>query len=316
MEELQKLADTLELNKLLPDKPDARLIALQHWYPRIWDEWAMGRDGATPDNLSSLSDELSFPDVKDTVTFNLVKPNFIAERFSETPRFANEIYPKFYGLGEDFLADVLPYDHGQEVLLAAGGDFLFLGDEFRIGRTGLIHLIKWNQRARWRLPLAEDVFFAWLKDKGFAAELSPCGRLAKQMYSHLGGWLSVLANEALLALFERMSKGGDEGKGLPLGAVKNELKSIGSGMPALYQSLVNRGVFQLGYKKRYARIADAGPGTGWQNSLLILSARFAIDRLMQLVPWTVPTREPGTSRPRVRLALVTLRTEVTQCCLL
>jgi hypothetical protein len=98
------------------------------------------------------------------------------------------------------------------------------------------------------MPLAEDIFFAWLRDKGFAAELSPCGRLAKQVYSQLGGWLSVLTNEPLLALFERMNKGGDDGEGRPLGAVKNELKSIGSPMSTLYQSLVNRGVFQLGYK--------------------------------------------------------------------
>jgi hypothetical protein len=177
-----------------------------------------------------------------------VRPSFVHETPSETPRFANEIYPKFYGLGESILADVLPYDHGNEVLRATGGVSCFPRDELRIGRTGLIHLIKWKRRARWKLPPAEDVFFAWLRDKGFAAELSPCGRLAKQMYTQLDGWLSVLTNEPLLALFERMNRGGDDGKGLPLGEVKSRLKSIGSPVPDLYRSLVRRGVFQLGYK--------------------------------------------------------------------
>jgi hypothetical protein len=143
---------------------------------------------------------------------------------------------------------VLPYDHGPEVLRVAGGGRLFLPDEFRIARTGLIHLIKWRQRARWKLPLAEDVFFAWLRDKGFVAELSTCGRLAKQMHSQLAGWTNVLTNEPMLALFDKMTKGGEEGRGASLGEVKNTLRGIGRSGNRLYESLVERNVFQLGYK--------------------------------------------------------------------
>lgn len=248
MGELEEFAKRLEVDKLIPDTPDARSLYLQHWYPRIWDEWAMGKDGATPDNVSSRTEEFSFSDVKDTVTLNLVSPDFVADTLNDTSRFANEIYPKFYGNGENILADVLPYDHGNEVLRVAGGS-IFLRDEYRIGRTGLIHLIKWKYRfSRWKLPFAEDVFFAWLQDKGFIAELSTCGRLARQMHSQLRGWLSVLTNEPLLAMFERMNKGGDDGKGLPLGGVKNELKRIAVPGADLYRSLVERGLFQLGYK--------------------------------------------------------------------
>jgi hypothetical protein len=145
---------------------------------------------------------------------------------------------------------VLPYDHGPEVLRIAGGGYHFLRDEFRIARTGLIHLIKWRQHSRWKLPLAEDVFFAWLRDKGFVAELSTCGRLAKQMHSQLAGWTNVLTDEPLLALFDKMTKGGEEGKGFSLGEVKNTLRSIGSNGNRLYESLVERNVFQLGYKTR------------------------------------------------------------------
>jgi hypothetical protein len=64
------------------------------------------------------------------------------------PTFAYPCRQLAEGVGEDILADVLPYDHGQEVLRAAGGDFLFLPDESRIGRTGLIRLVKRKQRAR------------------------------------------------------------------------------------------------------------------------------------------------------------------------
>jgi hypothetical protein len=103
---------------------------------------------------------------------------------TDIARYANEVYPRFYGEGGDLLADVLPYDHG--VLRAAGGVFYHDRDEFRIGRSGPVHLIKSLRRTRWKLPLAEDVFFAWLADKRFEAELSTCGRLAKRLRAVAG----------------------------------------------------------------------------------------------------------------------------------
>jgi hypothetical protein len=247
MPELQSLANALDPTTIIPGKPEAQVLALQHWYPRIWDEWAMGRDNATPDNISSSTADYSFSEVPETVSFDFVKPKFVGETFGDSPQYANEIYPKFYGHGKDILADVLPYDHGEEVLRVAGGIFASSPDEIRIGKTGAVHLVRWKRNMQWKLPLAEDVFFAWLKDKGFDAELSTCGRLAKQMYSQLGGWRSVLTNEPLLALFDSMTKGGEDGKGALLGEVKSRIRTIG-GNGGLYQSLVERNVFQLGYK--------------------------------------------------------------------
>jgi hypothetical protein len=190
MPELEAFAESLEGKKLFPERPDAHALSLQHWYPRIWDEWAMGKDHATPDAIVSLSADNSFPEVGDTVSFEFIKPKFLEDSWNDTPRFANELHPRFYGHGERILADVLPYDHGDEVLrVVVGGAFLSV-DEFRIGRSGPVHLVRWKSRARWTPPLAEEVFFAWLLDKGFNAELSTCGRLAKQMFSQLGGWIT------------------------------------------------------------------------------------------------------------------------------
>ncbi len=240
MPELERLAKALELQKLIPDKPNARLIGLQHWYPRIWDEWAIGKDGARPANVYSEEESLSFPDTDGSVRFNVVKPPFAADFASDSPRYANEIYPKFYGEADKLLADVMPYDHGENVLRLAGGSGSI--DEIRIGRTGLIHLVQWRNRYYWKVPLGEEVFFAWLKDKGFEPQLSTCGRLAKEIHSQLQGWLAPLTNETFVDLLEKMNRGGEEGKGLPLGQVKNVLQGN------LYRSLVARGVFKLGYK--------------------------------------------------------------------
>jgi hypothetical protein len=243
--ELENLAKALDLATLIPGNPTARVLSLQHWFPRVWDEWAMGKDGAIPDDISCQIEEYTFQDAQANLSFNLVKPSFVFDTFSRTPRYANEIYPKFYGEGDSILADVLPYDHGSEVLRVVGG--LSLDDEFRIGHAGLVNLVTWRSRTRWKLPIAEEVFFAWLKDKGLDAELSPCGRVAKQIHSQLGGWTNVLTNEALISLLEQMNKGGEGAKGAPLGHVKNTLKGLGSS-GRLYRSLVEHGVFQLGYK--------------------------------------------------------------------
>jgi hypothetical protein len=40
----------------------------------------MGKDSATPDNITSLTKEFSFPDVGESVSFDLVTPEFIDER--------------------------------------------------------------------------------------------------------------------------------------------------------------------------------------------------------------------------------------------
>jgi hypothetical protein len=277
MSELQDLAKSLNVEKLFDAKVDFRALTLQHWYPRIWDEWAMGKDGATPDNVSCSEHTVAFSDTEGTVSFDLLKPEFVDDVPLGGPRYANEIYPKFYGAKENIRADVLPYDHGQAVLRAAGG-WMSLRDELRIGRTGLVHLVSWNRRVNWKIPLAEEIFFAWLQDKGFDAKLSTCGILAKEVYSQLGGWLYPLTHERVLKLVERMNKGdeGDEdagarrhqprrsskpparavgeqrerrvpSKGMPLGAVRKELKKADP-TGNLYRSLVEKRVFQLGYR--------------------------------------------------------------------
>ena len=245
MSELEAFAKALDLSTLIPANPAARALSLQHWYPRVWDEWAMGKDGAIPDDIFCEVDEKSLQDTQGDFSFDLLQPDFVVDRVSNGARYANEIYPKFYGHMDPILADVLPYDHGQQVLHAVGGPFL--GDEFRIGRTGIVSLVTWRTRTHWKLPVAEDVFFAWLKDKSFEVDLSTCGRLAKQIHSQLRGWTSILTNEPLIALLEQMNKGGDEGKGAQLGHVKNALKAIDSS-GRMYRSLVEHGVFQLGYK--------------------------------------------------------------------
>jgi hypothetical protein len=62
-------------------------------------------------------------------------------------------------------------------------------------------------------------------------------------------WLARCSHKrTLVGVVRTNEQGRRRWQGASVGAVKNELKSISSLMPTLYQSLVNRGVFQLGYK--------------------------------------------------------------------
>ncbi len=245
MPELEAYVKAADLISHLPAELRTGAIGLQHWYPRAWDEWASVRDSASPDQLVSKSEEFEFRDTDGAVSFNTVEPPFEIVRFNAA-KFANDISLKFYGENEKSLADILPYDHGKEVLRAAGGPMPFR-DDLRIGRSGLVHLASWRSRIHLSVPLGEDIFFAWLRDKGFQPELSTCGLLAKRVNAQLKGWLSVLGQEKLLQLLDRMNRGGEEGKGAEVGVVKTALEAIDS-HNELYRRLSERGIFQLGFK--------------------------------------------------------------------
>lgn len=259
MSELDAFARSLDLLSVFEDGVPMHALSLQHSYPRIWDEWAIGKDGAAPDNLSCTSETVSFPDTDSSVSFSLVAPDFRTDSPMEGPRYANEIFPKFYGAREDLRAEVLPYDHGDRVLRVAGGP-ASMRDELRIGRTGLVYLVDRKSYVSWDMPLAQDILFAWLADKGYASKLSSCGLLAKEIHTQLRGWPSALTDERVLKLLEDMSKGDEDGRGLPLGEVRNRLKQIDES-GRIYNALIERKAFQLGYKTQCPHCGRAS----WYN---------------------------------------------------
>jgi hypothetical protein len=156
--------------------------------------------------------------------------------------------------------------------------------------------------------------FSWLKDKGFNAELSTCGRLAKQMHSQLRGWTSVLTNEPLLSLFDTMARGGEDGKGAPLGEVKNRIKNMVRWNNRLYESLVERNVFQLGYKTHcphcgrasWFSVNDLAAELTCPLCFKNLDAISAVDKVNQ--------GANGISRPQAPSASINSATEVTRYC--
>lgn len=262
MEEMENFATSLTGD--LPAATTARdsFFTLQHWYPRIWDEWVRDKDSAVPHEFHADEVETDITDAtSSTVPIKLTLPDFAEEYgYHDKPRCANDISVQVYG-SREYVAEVLPNPAGEHVLRSAGGRASFR-DEWRIDRNGLVGLVRHESRKYLAIPLAEDVMFAWLSDFGWKPQLSPPGLLAKQIQRQLEGNLYMLRNETLLGLLEHMNGGNVQRDGKPatkqfvqpelerdllIGEVKSRLSSSrGSG----YDYLVEKGIFRVGIRTR------------------------------------------------------------------
>jgi len=262
MEEMQAYATSLKIEREPDDPSSDGFLSLQHWYPRVWDEWARDKDGAAPDDLDGGKSESV--DIGDTneLQFRIpsVLPSFAQPHgYHGEPRCANEISFRFYGKRE-YLAEVFPKAAGKNFLRAISE--LGSVSEWRAGRNGLVKLVKYEFTSTRSVPTAEEVFFAWLSDLGWSPRLSPPGMLARQLYRKTGGYPGTLADEKMLGLLEHMNGGTVRRDGTPtdenvvnqerdleIGEVKSRLRrDFLEGR--LHDSLVSMGAFKMGLRVR------------------------------------------------------------------
>jgi hypothetical protein len=262
MEEMQEWAGTLRIDREPNDPSPEVFFSLQHWYPRIWDEWARDKDSAVPaDIYSEDRGSIELKDVGDKeraeIHFRPLLPDFAKEHgYHIAPRCANEISFRLYSAG-DYLAEAFPASSGANFNRAISGTFR--GD-WRVGRNGLVKLVKGDVSEFRSIPTAESIVFAWLADRGWEPQLSAPGLLAKQIRRTLEGSPYLLSNERVLALFEHMNGGSVKEDGSPVennkvswerdlavGEVKNRLGAASErGNP--YDYIISRGIFRLGLR--------------------------------------------------------------------
>jgi hypothetical protein len=260
MDDLQKYAATIK-----PDEPKGAgsrspFFVLQHWYPRVWDEWARDKDGAVPVGIYSEEKAVEISDADGLeVRFQSVLPRFAAKHeFSGEPRCANEVSFRCYG-EKEYLAEAIPKLSGESFVRAVSST-ISLRNEWRVGRDGLVNLVNGKGSQHWRIPKSADLVFAWLRDLGWTAERSPAGRLAEQIFKRLDGHPSVLANEKLLGLLEHMNGGTVRKNGMPaddnkvtderemtVGQVKGRLEEA-SNRGDLHGCLLSKEVFKVGLR--------------------------------------------------------------------
>lgn len=261
MEEMEAFAKTLELRRTDDDPSDSPFLSFQHWYPRMWDEWAREKDGAVPGDVYGDEERIEIPE-SESPKF-LLRPKFPA--FAEyhahhgTWRCANDISFHIYGSTEP-LAEVFPRSSGKQFLSAIGGRYR-THDDWRIGRGGLVRLVRDDFPATWETPSAQDVFFAWLEDLGWKPELSPPGRLAKQIYRQLEGHPNFLKDEKLVGVLEHMNGGTVQANGqpvdvnrvsqsreLPIGEIRSRLQDPERRTRNVVDYLIRKGVFRVGLR--------------------------------------------------------------------
>jgi hypothetical protein len=260
MEELMAYAKTLDLKAEPNDPSKDGFFSLQHWYPRVWDEWAREKDGAIPANHYGDEESIEVTDSEYlTVSFQPLLPKF-ADKYSyhSEIRCANEISFRLYGTNE-YLAETFPKSSGVNFVgsISSFGSFR---DYWRVGRNGLVKLVKDNYAETWTIPESQKIMFAWLKDQGWVPELSAPGLLAKQIYKKLGGYVSTLANEKLLGLLEHMNGGSVQADGkpilnnrinqereLPIGEIRTKLQNS-TGRSDLCDYLISLGIFHVGIR--------------------------------------------------------------------
>lgn len=172
MDELMACTKTLNIAKEPDDPSDSPFLALQHWYPRMWDEWARDRDGAVADISGEAAGAVEINPKKLQVHFKPILPKFANKYgYHGEPRCANEISLSLYG-SDDYLAGVFPKFSGEKYKRAISS-WASLGDDWRVGRNGLVKLVRDDFDDTRDIPTAESVVFAWLADFGWKPEVSP-----------------------------------------------------------------------------------------------------------------------------------------------
>ncbi len=201
-EELKTFATSLTI-KVDSESNGSRWV-FQHWYPRIWDEWARDKDQAICCELSVKTADHSFPITEDKLISVKQLDIDFAERFGGdgTPRYANVVDVKIYD-NNDIYAEAIP-EAGKELTRTLSG--MGLSDWRFSASESIYYVTHTKSQIHLSLPKAEEVFTAWMKDNKFDIKLSPSGRIAKQITKQLGGlWsLGILANENLIQLLQDM----------------------------------------------------------------------------------------------------------------
>jgi hypothetical protein len=238
-------------------------FSLQHWYPRIWDD-GEGKiyDGADPQDTYEQQTSIDVTDMeKFRVHFNPIFPKFVQDKSIDSePCCANEISFRFYS-SHEYMAEVLPRSTGEKFIRAISSQGSFR-NEWRVGRNGLVYLVKDTLKEYWDIPTSEKTFFAWLEDQGWSVKLSNSGVLAKQIYKKLDGHIATLGNESLIKILDHMNGGKnlykdepttnielEEGRDMSVDKVKAQLKSRhGRSDEELHEYLLSKGIFRLGLK--------------------------------------------------------------------
>ena len=257
MDEMQAFAKSLALPSAEGKAGGVtQQMSLQHWYPRLWEEWARGMDGGVADVYGEDEETIDIEGEEHlSMRLKSIIPSFGRENWYRSQgRCVNEFDLRLYG-ADEHLAEVYPKVEGNQLLHAITGNIGSYG-EWRVGRHGLARIVRRVSGESRTAPESERIFFAWLKDRGWDAKLSSPGILAKQIYKRLGGMVGMLADKDVLALIAYMnggmvSKGGAQKDDRVVAEREVSVAELKSRLNAhRYEWFIKKGIFKLGLKAK------------------------------------------------------------------
>ena len=234
-----------ELRDKIFDEEHSELVAsdhivTQHWYPRIWDAWDREHNGGIP--CSTRTDQSEVDIVVDEDGWFSVP--YLAPKFYSDYRsigYANEVSFRVRG-NDDPIAEVIP-DGDWELSRAIS---ITGYKDWRFSKGKVIYLSSREKGSiTLKTPKAEEVYKAWCKSMGWEIELSPPGRIAKQMLAQLGGiyGVSLLAD---IGTVELLTTELENGKPLSGKLLKSKVAQI-----------ANKSEFRNDHKQLFKLISES-----------------------------------------------------------
>jgi hypothetical protein len=184
-------------------KPHSPRSLLRWWYPRIWDSWARENTQEIISFPYSHEVESNIAEGQTKLEIKAQDPKFdVTSLFTGKSKYANEFSFRYFGSKEP-MAEVFP-EGSRELSSAIGRTGYF---HWRFSKNGPVFLADKSQNLIYLdLPRAESVMIEWLREHGWKAQLSPPGRIAKQMILQLGGrWgASFFTHKGVIDLLQKI----------------------------------------------------------------------------------------------------------------
>ncbi|MBN1916058.1 hypothetical protein JW796_03665 [Candidatus Dojkabacteria bacterium] len=182
-------------------------ITVSNAFPRIWDAWARDKDGAESCTLEAEEEEYDISESSESLNLKGTFPIFLdKKKYGQGFRVANDLNFRIYS-NKELYAEVIPET---DVKLARAIGHIGEDDNIRFSRSGIKYYPdSIGRRLYFDLPKGEDVFKEWLEIQGYTnIEVSTPGKIAKQIYKHLGGmrYLGLLSTLGIIGFLNEMSE--------------------------------------------------------------------------------------------------------------
>lgn len=195
----KKISANLESPK---NKKDAK-VSMHPWYPRLWNNTYRQYDNVLCCDIESDSKDIDIKDGQDFYSFDALESSFLTNRvYTGGVKYVNDIKFHYYYTKENVAAFIPQIDNPYISDIK-----YFTQDSYRLGRKSVVFLPQYSKSIHIEIPKAEDVFFAWLRSKGWEVSLSTPGKTAKQMLNKLGGIQSIskIASLEIIKLINNIS---------------------------------------------------------------------------------------------------------------